>query len=142
MQNPSTPVARFFETYAHLSSSDNIPAIVTQFADTFLAASPTGVSPVRASDFAVALPKRKQLFESLGCRSTAFVSLHETPLDARFTLARTEWRLTFARPSGNEDLLVDSTFLVDTGTEPFCIALYLAHQDIMAVLKDKGILPA
>jgi hypothetical protein len=37
-------------------------------------------------------------------------------------------------------MLVDSTFLVDTGGEEFKIAMYMAHQDIMKVMRERGIL--
>lgn len=133
---PSTPIAHFFENFAHLSSTNNIPSLVALYADIFLAAGPQGAQPVTAANFA---PKRKQLFEFLGHTSTTLVAVHETPLDPRYTLVRTQWRFTFARPTGPEDILVDTTFLVDTSTDPFRILLYLAHQDIFAILKDRGI---
>ncbi len=135
-----SPIARFFDSFARQSSGDDIQAQVAQFADTFLAAGPQAAKCVRAADFALALPKRKQLFDSLGCQSTTLVSLEETPLDARYVLARTKWQMTFGRPNaGPEQVLVDSTFIVDTAAAEFRIVLYLASQDIMQVLKDRGI---
>jgi hypothetical protein len=140
MSQPSTPVARFFQTYQLHNSSGDIPAIVSHFADTFLAVGPQGAQCVRATDFAIALPKRKQLFESLGSQSTALVSIHETSLDDRYVLARTQWQMTFDREGNTQNILVDSTFLLDTGNADVKILLYLPHQDIMQVLKDRGIL--
>ena len=58
MQQTKTPIARFFETYAFHTDKGNVPELVECFADVFLAASPQGAKPVRASDFALALPKR------------------------------------------------------------------------------------
>lgn len=133
-------IARFFESFARQSSSNDTQTQVAQFADTFLAAGPQGAKCVRAADFAQALPKRKQLFDSLGCQSTTLVSLEETPLDARYVLARTKWQMTFSRSNGElEEVLADSTFIVDTAADEFRIVLYLANQDIMQVLKDRGI---
>jgi hypothetical protein len=96
---------------------------------------------VRAADFALALPKRKQIFDELGCRSTSLVSLEEAAMDARYVLAKTRWRIEFARESVEKSIKVNSVFLVDTGQEPFRIVLYLASQDIFAVMREKGILP-
>ena len=136
----ASPIARFFDSFAHQSSGNDIQAKVAQFADTFLAAGPQGAKCVRSADFAVALPKRKQLFDSLGCKSTALVSLEETPLDARYVLVKTKWQMTFSRPNANpEQVLADSTFIVDTAADEFKIVLYLANQDIVQVLKDRGI---
>ena len=137
-----TPMARFIRDYALHTDKGNVPELIACFADVFLAGGPQGAQPVRASDFALALPKRYKLFETMGCRSTELTGLQENWLDTRYVSARTEWQLTFERP-GREPLpiVVQSTYLVDTGTEPFRILVYLAHSDIMAILKEHGIAP-
>jgi len=140
MDQSSSAVPRFFQNYELLISNDDIPSLVSLFEDVFLAAGPQGAKSVRAEDFALALPKRKQLFDKLGCQSTALVSLHETVLDDHYALAKTKWRMTFHQPSGNQEVLVDSTFLLNMGRPDPKILLYLAHQDIMQILKDRGIL--
>ncbi len=97
---------------------------------------------MRVDDFAAALPKRKLLFDRLGCQPAILVRLQETRLDARYVLAKTTWRFDFARVDSEEteQVLTDSTFLIDTGEEEFKIVMYMAHQDIMQVLRDRGIL--
>ena len=142
MIQAETAVARFFQLYAQKTREDNIPALISQFTDPFVSADPHGTRCVRVDDFAAALPKRKMLFDRLGCKPAALVSLHETQLDSRYVLTKTTWRFDFAgAKSGNsEQVLADSTFLVDTGGEEFKIVMYMAHQDIMQVLRDRGIL--
>ena len=141
MEQPDTAINRFFRDFESTNSSGDIPAIVSHFADVFMAAGPQGAQAVRAADFALALPKRKQLFESLGCRSTALVSVQETPLDPRYTMARTRCEFPFVRDQVDpQQVLVDSTFIVDTAGD-FKIVFYLANQDIMAILKERGLLP-
>jgi hypothetical protein len=143
MEKTTTPIERFFETYAFHTDKGNVPELIGCFPGVFLAAGPQGAKPVRAADFALALPKRYKLFESMGCRKTELVGLHPAWLDERHVSARTEWRLTFERPSAeSEQIVVESTFLIDAGAEPFRILLYLAHTDIMEVLKQRGIAPA
>jgi hypothetical protein len=70
------------------------------------------------------------------------VSVQDAPLDARYSLVRTEWRWRVVR--GNEavaDLTLPSTFVVDrSGAHPQ-IVCYLPHQDITTVLRDRGLLP-
>jgi hypothetical protein len=140
--NHETAVGRFFHLYAQKSSENDIPALVSQFTDPFISADPQGTHCVRVEDFAAALPRRKLLFDRLGSRPAVLTSLHETPLDARYVLAKTTWRFEFARENSGESekVLADSTFLVDTGEEEFKIVMYMAHQDIMQVLRDRGIL--
>jgi len=138
----SSPIARFFDAFARQSSSTDVQAQTAQFADAFFAAGPQGGKCVCTADFAPALLKRKQLFDSLGCQSNALVSLEETALDARYVLVRTRWQMTFSRSSADpEQVFADSTFIIDTGSQEFKIVLYLAHQDIMQVLKERGIAP-
>jgi hypothetical protein len=58
-------------------------------------------------------------------------------------LARTRWLMNFAgNQSGRQQIMADSVYILDTSGETPKIIFYLANQDIMAVLKDRGILPA
>ena len=148
MIQTETPISRFFDLYASESAHHDIPAIVSHFTDPFLSASPSGTQPVRVADFAAALPKKKVLFDRLRSQPTQLIGLHETPLDSRYVLVRTTWRMSFLRDNGPaQQLDVDSTFLIDTGqpqTDPadFKILLYLTHQDLMQIVRDRGILSA
>jgi hypothetical protein len=141
MISANTPLQRFFLAFSELSSSGDIPAIVAQFADPFLAVGPQGAKCVRAADFAAALPGRKQFFESLGCRSTSLVSVEEIPLDTRYVLAKTRWRMVCAPQQGeSQEIFGDTAYLVDAGQQDFKILLYLASHDFMQELKERGIL--
>ena len=143
MQQTRDAIEQFFHTFEHTNSSGDISTIVTQFADPFMAAGPQGTQAVRAADFALALPKRKQSFAGLGHQSTALVSLEQTPLDPRYVLAKARWRMTFlANQAQPQELLVDSTYIVDNGSETPRIVFYLAHQDIMVLFKERGLLRA
>jgi hypothetical protein len=143
MDQLGNAIEHFFRAFEVNNATGNVAEIVAMFADVFMAASPQGTQAVRGSDFALALPKRKQLFESLGSRSTELVSLEEERLDARYVLARTQWRMRFARGEGDtKDVVVDSVYIVDTGAETLRIVFYLANQDIMQVLKERGIVAA
>jgi len=137
---PTNHLAPFFQSYELYNSTGNIPALIAQFADTFMAAGPGGAQCVRSADFALALPKRIQLFQSLGCRSTKLVSCVETQLDARFIMAETRWQMTFVRDSQPPKVVfADSLFIVDVSSEPQKIVFYLAHQDLAATVTNQGI---
>lgn len=141
MHTQDTPMLRFFCEFERNSSGGNVAASIAQFADVFMAAGPQGAQAVKASDFALALPKRFQLFADLGCKATDLAAFEEHELDARFRMVRTQWRMRFARgEEGEREVLADSIFLVDTGIEPFKIVFYLAKQDYMAMLRTNGIL--
>jgi hypothetical protein len=140
MEHTATATERFFRTFELNNSSGDNQTIVAQFADVFMAAGPQGTQAVKATDFALALPRRKQMFNAWGLQATALASLQETRLDARFVLANIQWRMTFARDKREpQDVLVDSVFIVDLEIEK--IVFYLANQDIVKVLKESGIIP-
>ena len=62
MQQASEAIGCFFRIFEANASSNNVDAQVSQFADVFMAANPQGAQSVRASDFALALPRKKHLF--------------------------------------------------------------------------------
>lgn len=146
MIQTATPVSRFFEIYAGESARSDIPAVVSHFTDPFLSVGPSGSQAVRVADFAAALPKKKALFSRVESQPSQLIALNETPLDSRYVLARTTWRMFFLPSNAPaQQLDVDSTFLIDTGhpgTDPrdFKILLYLTHQDLMQIVRDHGIL--
>jgi len=141
MQPSSDAIERFFRAFERSSDSGDVPALIPQFADTFMAAGPQGTQCIRSADFALALPRRKQFFDSLGCRSTELLSLQESRLDARFVLAKTQWRMTFAGKQGEwKEVVADSLYIVDTSVEEFKIVFYLAHKDHITLLREAGIL--
>ena len=143
MHYASEAIARFFRTFEANASRNSIEAQVSQFADVFMAANPQGAQAVRAADFALALPKKKQFFDQLGCRSTELISLREQHLDARYVMASTQWKLTFVQPENRtQDVVAESIYILDTGGDAPKIVFYLACQDLMQVLKDCGLLAA
>jgi len=143
MKSSLNPIELFFRNFERQSNGGNPDEILAQFADVVMVAGPDGSQVVRAADLAVALPKRKELFNRIGCRSTNLVSMNETRLDRRYVMVETQWRLEFERGEGRiDDVQVGSTFVVDAGREELKIVFYLTHQDIMTILRERGILPA
>ena len=113
--------------------------LARRYAPAIIVAGPSGSQVVPAADLVRGIAKRQQLFAAAGRRSTALVGLDETRLDARYTLARTEWRWQFSRPDAETvDLTLPSTFIVDRAGEPR-IVFYLAHADVTAVLRERGL---
>ena len=131
MQTSISAVEQFLRASEQSAAAGDFAASAAQFADVFLTAGPQGALCVRVEDFARALPRRKQLFQELGCTSSQLVHVEERRLGERYCLAHTQWRIV--RPP--EEFCVESTFLVDTGVHPFKIVLYVPHQDIFSILK-------
>lgn len=130
MDTMSSRMAEFLESFER--SRTEGADVTNLFAETFLAGGPDGARCVRAEDFVKALPRRKEMFERAGCRRTRLAGVTETPLDARYTMARTKWQMTFEREGEGEKVIeVESTFIVDMGGPAPRIVAYLAHQDAL-----------
>jgi len=141
MQNVSEAIGIFFREFEKNSNTGDVDRIAAQFADPFMVTDPSGSRVVHATDFRSAIPQRKKLFESLGCRTTTLESIHETKLDDRYVLAKTEWRMQFDRGAGAlEDVTAWSTFVIHTSGETPKIVFYLTHENHLAMLRQRGIL--
>jgi hypothetical protein len=134
----------FFELLESKSAiASDAEALVGLYAPGFLYAGPDGTQVVKATDLSVEIPKRKQLFDSIGRRSTTRLSLHETRLDDRYTMVRTEWQWQFDRGSDlPAEITLPSTFIGERSRDGPKIVFYLAHADIMTVLRARGPLTA
>lgn len=128
-------ITEFMECFER-SRAAGAEAAAALYAETFLAGGPEGARCIRAEDFLKALPKRKEMFETAGCRKTELAGVTETPLDERYKMARTKWRMTFAREGGEKVVEVESTFLVDVGGETPRILAYISHQDALKKAAD------
>ena len=135
----SDEIRRFFETFEQTSAGGDIDRMVALFADPFMSADSTGVRAVNASEFRAALPKRKQLFSTLGCTSTKLISVEETPLDDRYVMAKTIWQWEFPHPV--EPIVLPSTYIIRKGGDAPLIVFYLTG-DVMSVLRSRGLLPS
>ena len=128
----------FFEGFAAASTAGDLDALARLYAPTIMIAGPAGARAVNTVDMMRAIPERREMLQSLGCRRTTLAGLDETPLDGRYTLARAEWRWDF-EPAGAppSHLTLPSTFIVDRSGEAPVIVVYVMHQDLTAVLRKK-----
>jgi len=135
-------IGQFFQALEQETIAGDFPALAARFSEPFIAASPNGARVAQRAVFVQAMPARKELFEKMGKNSTRLISLETTEIDARYTMAKTRWQLTFQREGHDpQKVFADSTYIVDTAAQPFQIILYLTSQDLPRVLAEKGILP-
>src|SRR5262245_11895372 len=104
----SDEIRKFFDAFEQTNASGDIDHMVALFADPFMSADSSGVRVVQLSEFRAALPKRKQLFSTIGCTGTKLVSVEESPLDDRYVIAKTVWRWEFPKPA--EPIVLPSTY--------------------------------
>jgi hypothetical protein len=142
MNHLTEAITTLLRTFERNSTRDDVAALAQCYAEKFLAAGPDGAMVVNRQDFALALPRREAMFDQMGCRSTKLDSVTVTKLDDRYAMAETTWRMTFAHDEDQlSDVSVGSSFILDT-KDDLKILFYLSHQEIAAVLRERGILKA
>jgi hypothetical protein len=137
----ATPMESFFRTFEQLSAESNAADLAGLYAPSFLLAGPSGSQLVRAVDLQQAIPKRKDLFKTLGCTSTHLATLEETVLDDRYSLVRTEWRWRFERSGeARVEFTLPASYVIERSPDRWQIVAYIPHADIMAELRLRGLM--
>jgi hypothetical protein len=131
----------FFERFQSLSAGSNAETLAAMYAASVVIAGPQGSQVVSAADLQRAIPKRRQLLESVGHQNTALVGFEETALTARYALVRAQFRWEFQAVHGTPvTVTLPSTFIVDRGGDSPRIVVYMNEQDVVSVLRERGVL--
>ncbi len=133
MQDRIRSIEVFLKKYEHNGKVDDINPLMAQFADPFQVAGVHGTRVLTPKTFAEMLPKRRRQFEEMGCGAAQLVSIETTLLDESYALARTRWRFIV----GQEDLTVESSFLIEDVGGDLKIVLYVAHDDLKSILEER-----
>src|SRR5262245_20677507 len=132
----------FFERFQSRSAAADVDSLATMYAGNVMIAGPKGAQVVSSADLLRAIPKRRQLLESVGHQDTALVEFEETTLTDRYALVRAQFRWDFQAPNGEPaTVTLPSTFIVDRGGDEPSIVLYMNEQVVVTVLRDRGVLP-
>ena len=138
------PISAFFARYEEGANTFDPELMASLFTDEFMAGGPDGVSCGRNDEaLREAFVQRKAFFGTIGFRRAKVLDIASTPLDARYTMARVHWQLTFEKRQGEpRDFRFHITyFLHDPGTGPK-VAFWISHEDERKVMREAGLIPA
>lgn len=139
---PAEELRAFFERFQSLSAASDVERIAAMYAGSVMIAGPRGSQVVSAADLQRAIPMRRQLLESAGYQDTTLVEFEETALTGRYALVRAQFQWRFqAAKSEPITVTLPSTFVVDRGGDAPRIVVYMNEQDVVSVLRDRGVLP-
>jgi hypothetical protein len=143
-------VRSFFERFQQASDSLDTDVFGEVFHDFFLSLDPGSAHSVSRDALLAALPARGQLLASIGASGADLATIAESPLDDQHTLVSTTWAVRFEAVGESgpgerrpEPLTLLSTFLLrrDAGG-PWRIVVYLNHQDIAGMIRDRAAMPS
>lgn len=132
----------FFEGVERASNTLNLDLIDKQFADQFIFADPNGTRVLDKQKFLAALPRRREIFKSIGHRSTKVASLEETPIDGQYTMVKAHFLMQFQKASGEivETEVASTYILLMKGDSPK-IVMHIEHEDLKEAMQRRGLLP-
>ncbi len=129
-------VRAFLQRYDRAAHDLDTDALISSFGDVFLSLDASSAVAVSPQALLAALPRRKQLFEAIGCDGLALADISEMPLDDRHTLVRTSWRLRMRDPGLRDPMSLHSTFILRKDDRAWRIVLYLNHQDMNKLFSE------
>jgi hypothetical protein len=133
-------IVDFFTTFGNASDSLDTDALTACFAETFMAADPSGAQPVPRAAFLFVLPKRKALFAAAGIATVSLTGLEHRSLDESYVLAHTTWTAERdGSQAGQDPVTLLSSFILHRTGDGLRIVFYLNHKNLDDVLApDSG----
>ena len=123
-------VRAFFQRYDRASHDFDSEALTSSFCDVFLSLDASSAVALSRQALLAALPRRRQLFETIGSDGLELADISEMPLDDLHTLVRTSWNLLMHHEPPCGPICLRSTFILRKDDGMWRIVLYLNHQDM------------
>jgi hypothetical protein len=139
-----TKIEHFFARYEEGANSFDPDLVCSQYTAEFMGAGPNGVMCGRNDEgLRKATVQRHTFFQQIGFKRAKILSVEETPLDDRYTMAKVHWHMTVEKQIGHElDFKFFLTyFLFDAGFGPR-VAFWISHDDEQKIMQDAGLIPA
>ena len=141
MQSISTIVQQFFQEFNRASIAMDMEAILAQFNDPFVYAGANGVSIVTRANFAGAVSKQKQFFDSLYLQNAETAPSEEWAMDDQCTGVRANVSMTFKKSSG-EIVSVEQkvSYVLSLKNMPPVIIVYSNPNVLTELLQKAGLM--
>jgi hypothetical protein len=97
-----TKIEHFFVRYEECANSFDPDLVCSQYTAEFMGGGPSGVMCGRNDEsLRKAIAQRHALFQQIGFKRAKILSVKETPLDDRYTMAKVHWQMTFEKQPGH-----------------------------------------
>jgi hypothetical protein len=137
-------IQEFFARYEEGANTFDPELMSSLYMAEFMAGDPNGVSCGRNDEsLKASFVKRKAFFEQIGFKRAKVLSVDATPLDDKYTMAKTHWQMTFEKEPGDalDFKFFITYFIFDSGSGPKA-AFWISHEDEQKVMRDAGLIPS
>ncbi|MFD2078214.1 SnoaL-like domain-containing protein [Actinopolymorpha cephalotaxi] len=107
------------------------------FHEQFLSLDPARATVVTRDQLRAVLPKRAEMFGSVGASGNRLRDLDIRTLDDQHVLVETHWDVEFGDPNA-EPLTLHATYLLRRAGDGWSVVVYLNHQDIAGILANRS----
>ena len=137
----SQDIKHLFDEYAAGYNRLDAAAIPAFYAEWAMAAAPNFVGCTQNNEaLLAAIEQAYAFYQSIGMCSAEILALDETTLDERYSLVRVQWATKFQR-TGDEPITFAISYLVWRSSDGPRIILFISHEDELAVMRAKGLIP-
>ena len=132
-------VEAFFKRYEKAILESDTDVIGSLYADVFMFGGPQGVQSVKKEDFLKVIPRRKAWFASVGLVNSRLERVEDASLDARYSLVKTVWRMSFEKSGAKKDIETRASYVLEHRGDSFQTILQIDDQDLTARVKELGL---
>jgi hypothetical protein len=136
MTRARSDVRAFFRRYERAAEDLDSEALTSLFCAEFMSLDASSATALSPQALLAALPRRKQLLESIGSDGLELADISEMPLDDLHTLVRTSWNLRLRNRPPRDPVCLRSTFILRKDDRAWRIVLYLNHQDMNKLFNE------
>jgi ketosteroid isomerase-like protein len=130
-------VSKFFAAFEKALAESDVSTVAALYSEVFMFGGPRGSQPVKKDDFLKLLPGRKAYFTSMGLGKSTVASIDETPLDARYTMAKVVWKMSLETATGtSREFETKATYILEIKNEAAVVIVQLDHQDLGERVKE------
>jgi len=124
-------VATFFRAYEEATQTNKPDLFGKLYHESFLFGSPQGAQTLKLSDFLRFVPQRAEFAKNLGLAATRLVTVKDSPMDDKYTLAKVVWEMDVVRASGTTSITAEASYVLMKQEDGFRIVSQFDHQDLM-----------
>lgn len=135
-----TDYRAFFQQYAALSLGDEPEKLASLYAESFLAAGPTGGAAFQNDEaFLGWLRQVHEFNDQSGMAAMEVIDVRETPISGDYALVTVRWGARF-RKTGEETIEFDISYILHLSDGGPRVAAYISHEDQEEAMRAHGLM--
>ena len=130
-----TDIQQFFQAFQNANDNLEFETIGLCYAENFLFGQPQGSQTIKKEDFLRVLPKRKEVVQKMGQKSSRIVALKESKIDENYIQVEIKWEMTYERERKLTNDFNSATYILYRKGDTFQIIVQIDHQDLVSKIQ-------